>query len=116
VVILGSPNTVGHSPNARLVVISYATLVASVGQANRGLIDADLDGRLIKQRVAREGGGNSGGDRTVLRRSGYFCILLCQQQQGSAGLPICRIRTGKKISAGTAIVASFGIRQPVEPH
>ena len=33
--------------------ISDATLVAAVARANSGLIDADLGGGLIKQRVAR---------------------------------------------------------------
>lgn len=46
--------------------ISNATLVAAIDQANRGLIDADLGGGLIKQRVAREGGGKSGGYRTLV--------------------------------------------------
>lgn len=46
--------------------ISHATLVAAIDQANRGLIDADLGGGLIKQRVAREGGGKSGGYRTLV--------------------------------------------------
>jgi hypothetical protein len=46
--------------------ISDATLVAAVEQANHGLIAADLGGGLIKQRVAREGGGKSGGYRTLV--------------------------------------------------
>jgi len=46
--------------------ISDATLVAAVDQANHGLVDADLGGGLIKQRVAREGGGKSGGYRTLV--------------------------------------------------
>jgi hypothetical protein len=33
------------------------------------LVDADLGGGLIKQRVAREGGGKSGGYRTLI----FFC-------------------------------------------
>ena len=41
--------------------ISDATLVAAIEQANRGLIDADLGGGLIKQRFPREGRGKSGG-------------------------------------------------------
>jgi hypothetical protein len=41
-------------------------LVAAIDQANCGLIDADLGGGLIKQRVAREGGGKSGGYRTLV--------------------------------------------------
>jgi len=46
--------------------ISDATLVGAIDQANRGLIDADLGGGLFKQRVAREGGGKSGGYRTLV--------------------------------------------------
>lgn len=46
--------------------ISDARLVAAIDQANRGLIDADLGSGLIKQRVAREGGGKSGGYRTLV--------------------------------------------------
>jgi hypothetical protein len=46
--------------------ISDATLAAAVNQANRGLIDAELGGGVIKQRVAREGGGKSGGYRTLI--------------------------------------------------
>ena len=46
--------------------ISDAALFAAIDQANRGLIDADLGGGLIKQRVAREGGGKSGGYRTLV--------------------------------------------------
>ena len=43
-----------------------ATLVAAVVRADRGMVDADLGGGLIKQRVAREGGGKSGGYRTLV--------------------------------------------------
>lgn len=46
--------------------ISDAPLVAAIDQANRGLIDADLGGGLIKQRAARESGGKSGGYRTLV--------------------------------------------------
>jgi len=46
--------------------ISDTTLITAIDQANRGLIDADLGSGLIKQRVAREGGGKSGGYRTLV--------------------------------------------------
>jgi len=54
--------------NARL---SDAALWEAVDAAGRGLTDADLGGGAIKQRIARAGGGKSGGFRTiVLFRSG----------------------------------------------
>jgi len=42
------------------------TLCTAVREMERGLIDADLGGFLYKKRVARPGGGKSGGFRTVL--------------------------------------------------
>lgn len=38
----------------------------AVRRAREGLIDADLGGGVIKQRVARKGGGRSGGFRTIV--------------------------------------------------
>jgi hypothetical protein len=34
--------------------------------AERGLVDADLGGGVLKQRIARPGGGKSGGFRTIV--------------------------------------------------
>lgn len=51
---------------ARKQGISDAVLLEAVERAERGLIDADLGGCVIKQRVARPGQGRSGGWRTVL--------------------------------------------------
>ena len=41
-------------------------LCEAITRAERGSIDAELGGNLIKQRVARAGGGRSGGYRTVI--------------------------------------------------
>jgi hypothetical protein len=51
--------------------IADTALVRAVRSAEAGLVDADLGGGLIKQRVARAGRGKSGGFRTVIawRRS-----------------------------------------------
>jgi hypothetical protein len=38
----------------------------AVDRVDRGLIDADLGGHVIKQRVARPGQGRSGGFRTLI--------------------------------------------------
>jgi hypothetical protein len=42
-----------------------ATLCKAVQEMESGLIDADLGGFLYKKRVARPGGGKSGGYRTL---------------------------------------------------
>lgn len=46
--------------------ISDAALCDAVARAERGLVDADLGRRLIKQRVARPGQGRGGGLRTII--------------------------------------------------
>lgn len=46
--------------------IGDAALCEAVERAERGLIDADLGGGVIKQRVARSGEGKSGGYRTLI--------------------------------------------------
>ncbi|KUR75304.1 type II toxin-antitoxin system RelE/ParE family toxin [Novosphingobium sp. Fuku2-ISO-50] len=51
---------------ARKERISDSALCDAIDRATRGLIDADLGGGLIKQRVAREGAGKSGGYRTLI--------------------------------------------------
>lgn len=46
--------------------LSDGDLVKAIEQAEKGLIDADLGGGLIKQRVSRKGQGKSGGFRTII--------------------------------------------------
>lgn len=57
--------------------ISDATLAQAVHRAEIGLIDADLGGGLIKQRLARQGSGKSGGYRSIMIfRSGERAIFV----------------------------------------
>ena len=57
--------------------ISSKVLVEAVERATRGLVDADLGGGLIKQRVARQGQGKSGGYRTIIAyRAGQRAVFL----------------------------------------
>lgn len=51
---------------ARKARISDELLVEAIRRAERGLIDADLGGGVIKQRVGREGQGRSSGYRTLI--------------------------------------------------
>jgi hypothetical protein len=56
---------------ARKAGLSDGELKKAIEDAERGLIDADLGGGVIKQRIARPGGGKWGGFRTIiLFRSG----------------------------------------------
>ena len=51
---------------ARRENIADASLQEAVARAEPGRVDADLGGGLIKQRVARQGRGRSGGFRVLL--------------------------------------------------
>lgn len=51
---------------ARKQGIADKALLEAIIRAERGLIDADLGGGVIKQRVARPGQGKSGGFRTLI--------------------------------------------------
>ena len=56
---------------ARKEKIRNAVLVDAIRRAEKGQLDADLGGGVIKQRIARPGHGKSGGYRTIIffRRS-----------------------------------------------
>lgn len=51
---------------ARKEKISAEALWEAVGRAEQGQIDADLGGGVIKQRIARPGGGKSKGYRSIV--------------------------------------------------
>ena len=51
---------------ARRERLADRSLAEAIARAERGLIDADLGGGLIKQRVARSGQGRSGGYRMLV--------------------------------------------------
>ena len=78
--------------------VSDATLVAAIDQADRGLVDADLGGGLIKQRVAREGGGKSGGYRTLVffrqEERAIFAFGFAKSDQ--ANLSVAELKVYKK--------------------
>ena len=51
---------------AKKAKITDADLWTAALQANEGIIDADLGGGVIKQRIARRGEGKSGGSRRII--------------------------------------------------
>ncbi len=58
--------TRGFERFAKSENITDAQLVSAIAAAERGLIDADLGGSIIKLRIARPGRGKSGGFRTLI--------------------------------------------------
>ena len=57
--------------------IKDSSLREAIERAERGLVDADLGGGIIKQRVARTGQGRAGGYRLLIAyRSGNRAVFL----------------------------------------
>ena len=62
---------------ARQEKLDDHNLCDAIERAERGLVDADLGGGIIKQRVARTGQGRSGGYRFLIAyRSGKRAVFL----------------------------------------
>jgi hypothetical protein len=62
---------------ARRQRIGDRSLIEAIARAGRGLIDADLGGGIIKQRIARPGQGRSGGHRMLIAyRAGDRAVFL----------------------------------------
>lgn len=62
---------------ARKERLGSSQLCEAVRRSESGLIDADLGGGVIKQRVARQGQGRSGGYRTIIAfRSGDRSVFM----------------------------------------
>jgi hypothetical protein len=62
---------------ARKAGLTDAQLADAAAQVVAGKFDADLGGGVFKQRVARLGGGKSGGFRTLLAfRAGRSCFFV----------------------------------------
>ncbi len=74
---------------ARRERIADRCLNEAIERAERGLIDADLGGGLIKQRVARDGKGRSGGYRTMVaykaRGRAVFLYAFAKNERDNIG-------------------------------
>lgn len=70
---------------AKKAQISDSDLCQAIANAEQGLIDADLGGGVIKQRVAREGAGKSSGFRTMIlfkiRNRAFFVYGFTKNEQ-----------------------------------
>jgi hypothetical protein len=96
---------------ARAEKITGKRLIEAVERAERGLVDADLGGGLIKQRVARQGRGRSGGYRVMIAfRSGDLSICLLgfaksdESNVDDRQLAILRRTANAWLSANPAII------------
>lgn len=87
---------------ARRERISDSNLREAIDRAERGLVDADLGGGLIKQRVAREGQGRSGGYRMLVafRQQGRTVFLYGFAKSGQDNIDADELESLRNIAAG----------------
>jgi hypothetical protein len=87
---------------ARRERISDASLRDAVRRAERGLVDADLGGGVIKQRVARPGQGRSGGYRMLMayRKKSRTVFLFGFAKSARANVEDDELATARDIARG----------------
>ena len=83
------------------------TLCAAVSDAEAGLIEADLGGGLIKQRIARPGAGKRGGYRSVIayRKGTRAFFLLGFAKSARANIGDDELATLRRRAAGLLAAA-----------
>ncbi len=81
--------------------MSDEALREAVERAVGGLVDAELGGGLIKQRVARQGKGRSGGYRTIIaiRAGDQAFFLHCFAKNDQANISDPELRSLREIAA-----------------
>ncbi|MBV8851479.1 MAG: type II toxin-antitoxin system RelE/ParE family toxin [Methylobacteriaceae bacterium] len=96
---------------ARSEQIRDSSLREAIDRARSGLIDADLGGGIIKQRVARQGKGRSGGYRVLVAyRDGTLAVFLYGFAKSSrANIEEKQLATLRDIAAGWLNADASGI-------
>ncbi len=95
--------------------ISDDGLVDAVERAVRGLIDADLGGQIIKQRVARQGQGKRGGFRMIIGiRSDRAIFLFAFAKNERENIDKAELMTLREIVASFLNAAEETIAQALK--
>jgi hypothetical protein len=109
---------------ARKAGVGDDALRTAMEAVGRGLVDADLGGGVFKQRIARAGGGKSGGLRTIiLLKTGeraFFVRGFAKNEQDNIrddGLAALKLFAAKMLSyddAALALAVAEGILTEVQ--
>jgi hypothetical protein len=101
---------------ARQERIANASLLEAIVRAERGLIDADLGGGLIKQRVARQGQGRSGGYRVIVayRAKAKAVFLLGFAKSERENISLDELQFLRKLAGNWLAAGSAKIRTEIE--
>jgi hypothetical protein len=91
-------------------------LIEAIERAERGVIDADLGGGLIKQRVARAGQGRSGGYRVLVayraRSRAVFMYAFAKNERDN--IDPAELQTAREVAASWLSADITRIQQALE--
>jgi hypothetical protein len=101
---------------ARRERLSDSRLAEIIQRAGQGLIDANLGGELIKQRVARPGQGRSGGHRVLIAyRAGHRAVFLFGfAKSGRANIDPGELLAAREIATGWLAADAMEIAEAIE--
>jgi hypothetical protein len=101
---------------ARNEAMADKSLREAIERAERGLIDSDLGGGLIKQRVARRGQGRSGGYRVIVayRVKNLAVFFYGFAKSERANIDSKQLATAHKIAAKWLATDSARIKLAIE--
>lgn len=88
-------------------------LITAVKRAEKGLIDADLGGYVIKQRIARRGQGSSGGYRAIIimqQKDRYFFIFGYAKSE-KENISAIELREFKKLAALMISISESNVKE-----
>jgi len=93
--------------------LSEAALMQAVDRAEEELIDADLGGGLIKQRIAREGKGRRGGYRTIspIELGSGLCFSMASPRTSARTWMVTSWRVGRLWGGSSSKAATIGLRR-----
>lgn len=96
--------------------ITDTVLIGAIRRAEAGLIDADLGGGVIKQRVARQGAGKSGGYRTIIlfRAAERSVFVFGFAKSGQANLTPRELREFRDAAAITLAFTDSQIKAEID--
>ena len=92
--------------------IADDALCDAIRRAGRGLIDADLGGGVIKQRIARQGQGRSGGFRSIVlfRRDECCFFVYGFAKSGRGSLRRDELRAFRLLADEMLVMDDAGLR------
>ena len=101
---------------ARRERITDAVLWEAIERVERGTLDADLGGGLIKQRLARPGQGRSGGYRVIVayRAKGLAVFLYGFAKNDLDNISPDQVQTFRAIGANWLAASAAVIKQAID--